>query len=265
MNKEQYLSSVFDVSDCCILITGASSGFGAHFANLFLSCGCEKIALIARRLENLQNLKSSLVSKFPAAKIYIQKFDVSDTKSIPILFDNIEENLGTRVTTLINNAGVSIPRTVLNFKEEDYDKLMNINLKACFFFSQEFGRRAKNEKGNRSVINISSLSSFRPIFGEAVYSITKGALNHLTRSIQKEWFRYGIRVNTICPGYFETEINEDFTASEEGKKTFERMYLKRTGQLDELSGSVLLLASKAGSYMYAEDITVDGGEHLAKL
>eukprot|EP00924_Labyrinthula_sp_SR-Ha-C_P013371 augustus_masked-scaffold_5-processed-gene-0.38-mRNA-1 protein AED:0.01 eAED:0.01 QI:0/-1/0/1/-1/1/1/0/266 len=263
--KRTSISSLFDLSNSCVLITGASSGFGEHFAKVYINSGCLKLALLARRVEKLTILKEELLKLNPKAQISVQKFDVLETDKIPDMFDSVEKELGQTVNILVNNAGMSVSKVALKISPANYDRVMGVNLKSCYFLSQEFCKRVKNEIGNRSIINIASILSEQVQFGQSVYAMTKSGLKHMSEALQLEWFKYGIRVNTICPGMFITEINGDYLTSSAGKKYIEQYNIKRCGTLDELSGALLLLSTSAGSFMWGTDITVDGGQRLSRL
>eukprot|EP00924_Labyrinthula_sp_SR-Ha-C_P011062 augustus_masked-scaffold_33-processed-gene-3.62-mRNA-1 protein AED:1.00 eAED:1.00 QI:0/0/0/0/1/1/3/0/437 len=266
-NSGEYLQTVFDLSSKTILITGASSGIGAHFAETVLKSGCTRVVLAARRLERLEDMKVHFATRFLKAKICVCKCDVSDRDQIVALFDKVEQELGSTINVVINNAGVMVRGDVFSLQEEDFDKMLSVNLKSVYYFSTEAAARFKNsdETQDLSIINISSAICHVPHFGNPYYASTKAAINHATRALQQELVHFAgkerrIRVNAISPGVFVTEINEDNVAKVGIEKYNDIMFSKRVGKLEELDGPMLLLASDAGGYILGANIIVDGVE-----
>ncbi|MEO1405874.1 MAG: SDR family oxidoreductase [Pseudomonadota bacterium] len=252
---------LFDLSGRRALVTGASSGLGANFAKVLASAGAEVI-LAARRVDRLEALADSIAqaggSAFPVP------MDVTDEGSILAAFDAIDAR-GGPATILVNNSGLSRESWLTDMTEADWDTVIGTNLKGAWRVAQETAKRMIAAETGGSVINISSITAFRPAHMLGAYAPSKAAIQHLTHVMALEWARAGIRVNAIAPGYFSTEINNEFLASEPGEKMRKRVPMRRFGELEELSGPLLLLASDAGSYMTGSTLVVDGGHLQSSL
>jgi NAD(P)-dependent dehydrogenase (short-subunit alcohol dehydrogenase family) len=253
------LPAAFSLQGKCALVTGASSGFGWHFAQVLAAAGA-KVAVTARRLERLRELASKLQAAGGQAAAFA--LDVTDPASVRRGLEAAEAALGP-VDILINNAGVPSGAYFLKTSEDDWRSVMDVNLDGVFRVGQEAARRMVANKSGGSIINIASIAAFASLRTLAPYSASKAAVVSLTRSMALELSRERIRVNALAPGYFATEFNEDFLASEPGKRLLAKVPLARAGALNELDGPLLLLASDAGSFMTGSVITVDGGHLLA--
>jgi NAD(P)-dependent dehydrogenase (short-subunit alcohol dehydrogenase family) len=251
-------SQRFSVRDKAVLITGASSGFGAHFARVLASEGA-KVGLAARRTEVMEAIAAEIREAGGTATTV--KLDVADSASIKHAVQTIADAFG-RIDVLVNNSGVSISKPLLEQTEADFDAVIDVNLKGAFLIATEVARRMKVDGKGGSIINIESILSFRQAGQIAPYAASKAGLTQLTKSMALELARYKIRVNGIAPGYFATDINKTFFDTEAGAAMIKRMPSRRLGQLQELEGPLLLLASDASSYMSGSTIVVDGG-HLS--
>jgi NAD(P)-dependent dehydrogenase (short-subunit alcohol dehydrogenase family) len=175
-------------------------------------------------------------------------------------FDKILST-GAAADIIVNNSGLSREDWLVKMDEDDWDLVMDTNLKGVWRVAKA-GADALMAAGKPgSIINIASITAFRPSHTIGAYATSKAAVRHLTHSMALEWARAGIRVNSIAPGYFETEINADYTKSEAGAAMIKRIPMRRLGYIEELAGPLLLLASDAGAYMTGSVIVVDGG-HL---
>jgi len=241
------------------LITGASSGIGAMLARQFAAAG-GRVALAARRVERLQVLADEL--KATGAAVTTVALDVTRTETIAAALGQIEAELGV-VDVLINNAGVAQPASFLKTSREALDSTMTTNFTAAWHLTAEVAKRLVAAKRGGSVINIASVLGLGVGPGYSAYSASKAALISLTRSLALEFVRYGIRVNALAPGWFVTEMNEDYFATDAGREYLKRIPPGRAGQLSELVGPALLLASDAGSYVNGVVLPVDGGHHVA--
>ncbi|WP_129643792.1 SDR family NAD(P)-dependent oxidoreductase [Peristeroidobacter agariperforans] len=251
-------SQRFSVRGKVVLITGASSGFGAHFARVLASEGA-KVGLAARRVDALESIAAQIREAGGVAAT--TKLDVADSASVRQAVQAIEQALG-RIDVLVNNSGVSIGKPLLEQTEEDFDAVLNVNLRGAFLVATEVARRMKAGGKGGSIINIESILSFRQAGQIAPYAASKAGLTQLTRSMALELARYKIRVNGIAPGYFATDINKEFFDTDGGLAMIKRMPSRRLGELEELEGPLLLLASDASSYMSGATVVVDGG-HLS--
>ena len=239
------------------LVTGASSGFGAHFSRVLAASGATVIAA-ARREDRLQALVKDIEGAGGRASALA--LDVSDHVSVNAAFDA----LGS-VDIVINNAGVSGASRAIDVSAEEWRWTFDVNTHGVFFVAQAAAKAmvARGEGG--SIINIASITGLRTAAGSTAYASSKAAVVHLTKCLALDWARYGIRVNAIAPGYFKTDINDAFLESDYGQGLIKRVPQRRTGEYHELNGALLLLASDASSYMTGSCITVDGGHVCSAL
>lgn len=244
-----------------VLITGASSGFGHHFAPALARQGA-KVVVAARRRDPLLALEEQIESN--GSKCLAVAMDVTNRDSVKAAFDQAEAAFG-RVDVIINNAGVGDSNQLFDVSEEEWDKVMDTNLKGAFNVSQEGARRMNMQGGGGSIINIASVLGLRVASHLTAYCASKAGLVQLTKAMALELARYKIRVNAICPGYFLTDINKDFMESDAGRKMIQRVPQRRLGDLNELLGPLFLLASDASTFMTGSIISVDGGHAVSTL
>jgi NAD(P)-dependent dehydrogenase (short-subunit alcohol dehydrogenase family) len=187
--------------------------------------------------------------------------DVSDAASVREAFGR----LGEAPDLVVNNAGVTDPRPALEIDAEEWRRVMATNLDGAFFVAQA-AAKAMIAAGKRgAIINIASILGLRVAGNVSSYTASKAALIQLTRALALEWARYGIRVNVLCPGYVETDLNRDFFATEAGQALIRRIPQRRLGRPDDLDGALLLLASDAGSYITGAVLAADGGHLVSSL
>jgi NAD(P)-dependent dehydrogenase (short-subunit alcohol dehydrogenase family) len=255
------MSKLFDLSEKVALVTGASSGLGAHFAHALGAAGAAVI-VAARRADRLASLQAELATG--GIKATAVDLDVQSGASIAAAFDAGEKTLGP-IDIVVNNAGISIQKRALDMPEEDWDAVIDTNLRGAWLVAQTAARRWVEAKRGGSIVNIASILGLRTIGQVAPYNASKAGLIHLTKALAMEWARYQIRVNAICPGYIETEMNSAFWKTPPGQKLIDRIPQRRIGQPGNLDGALLLLASQAGEFMTGSVITVDGGHTVSSL
>jgi len=243
-----------DLTGKVALVTGASQGLGRQFA-LTLARHGAKVGLAARQEAKIEDLRAEIEAAGGSACAV--SMDVMDTASIAAGVARVEQTLGP-VDVLVNNAGLAINKLFLDVMEEDYDTILDTNLKGCFFCAQAVAR-GMAERGSGSIINISSVLGSRPIGTLTTYCASKGGLNQLTAAMALELARSGVRVNAIAPGYIETPMNSEFFQSTPGQALVKSVPQRRLGQVEDLDGALLLLASDASGFMTGTVITVDGG------
>jgi 2-deoxy-D-gluconate 3-dehydrogenase len=188
--------------------------------------------------------------------------DVRDPASVEAAFDTVRRELGP-VDIVINSAGIATTSPALAVTEDDWQRVIDTNLNGAWRVAQCAARMMRDTGNGGSIINIASILGMRVLQQVPAYTAAKAGLIHLTQALALEWARHGIRVNAIAPGYFSTEINADFLESEAGRRLLSRVPMGRAGNLAELDGPLLLLASDAGAFMTGSVITVDGGHLLA--
>jgi NAD(P)-dependent dehydrogenase (short-subunit alcohol dehydrogenase family) len=252
---------VFEINDKHVLVTGGSSGFGRHFAQFLASSGA-KVTLAARRAEALTSAVAEIKSAGGKAQSVILDVTVSD--SIDRAMNEAEDGFGP-IQAVINNAGVTATKPALDQDERAWNSVMDTNLKGVWLIAQAVARRMVENKVQGSIVNIASILGLRVAGSVAPYAISKAGVIQMTKALALEWARYGIRVNALAPGYFATELNDDFFESEHGKALIKRVPQRRLGQLSELDGPLLLLVSNAGSFMTGSVVTVDGGHLVSGL
>jgi NAD(P)-dependent dehydrogenase (short-subunit alcohol dehydrogenase family) len=253
--------SLFSLQGKTALITGASSGFGRHFAEVLARAGA-RVGLVARRIEALETAANDVRAKGGTAAV--AKMDVTDVDSVKSGVEAIVRSLGP-IDVLINNSGVSVPKPLLELTGQDWDATVDVNLKGAFLVSTEVARRMRDDGRGGSIVNIESILAYRQTQHVAPYAASKAGLAQLTKSMALELARYRIRVNGIAPGYFVTDINRDFFATEAGAAMVKRMPLRRCGNVEDLDGPLLLLASDASRYMTGTTVVVDGGHLVSTL
>jgi len=249
------MTDLFDVSSKSILITGASSGLGRSFAKMLAGKGAT-VVVAARREEALNELATEIEAAGGSA--HVVRLDVTDLASVKKAVAEAENATGG-LDALINNSGTAQGAALLEATEQDWDRTIDTNLKGAWAVGVEVARHMVRRGQGGSIVNIASVLGLRQSAGLTDYAVSKAGVIQLTKQMALECARYGIRVNALAPGYFETEINRDFLGTEQGQKMLKRVPMLRSGAHDELAGPMLLLLSDASSYMSGAVISVDGG------
>jgi NAD(P)-dependent dehydrogenase (short-subunit alcohol dehydrogenase family) len=244
-----------------VLVTGASSGLGAHFARVLAARGC-RMVLAARRPEVLAVLKAEIEGAGGAAELVV--LNVADEKSVEAAFAVID-GLGVRVDVVVNNAGISDTKPALEISAADWDRVADTNLRGVFLVAQAAAKRMKVDGKGGAIVNVASILGHRVAGSVASYIASKAGVVRLSEALALEWARYGIRVNALCPGYIETDLNRDFFDSEVGKALVKRIPQRRLGKAEDLDGALLLLVSDAGRYITGSSLVVDGGHLVSSL
>jgi len=249
-------NDMFDLTGEVALVTGSSSGLGLRFAGVLAANGA-KVALVARRVERLESLKKTIEAA--GGRAIAIEADVLDRKAMIRAYDTAEKAFGT-VTILVNNAGIAHTDRALELSEETWRSVLATNLDAVFFWSQEGGKRMIAANKHGAIVNIASVLAFGASKGVAAYAVAKAGVVQITKALALELAFKGVRVNAIAPGWFVTEINDEFLASEKGQEIKRAIPMGRFGQAGDLDGALLLLASKAGAFMTGATLVVDGGQ-----
>ena len=249
-------ANMFDLDGRVALVTGAGSGLGRHFAETLAEAGAN-VVLAARRREKLEETAQSIADKGGNATCI--DLDVTDSVSVRDCFAEAESTVGT-VDILVNNAGIAREKFLVDISEEEWDAVIDTNLKGVFLVAQKAAQSMIKAGQPGSIINIASILGLRVSKILGSYIAAKSAVVQLTKSMALEWAQHGIRVNAIAPGYFVTEMNREQFEQGAGEILKKRIPMGRTGELEELSGPILLLASDAGSFITGSTIEVDGGQ-----
>jgi NAD(P)-dependent dehydrogenase (short-subunit alcohol dehydrogenase family) len=253
------MNDLFTLRGKTALITGASSGLGQYFATVLAQAGA-RVVIGARRADKLAETAEQV--RRAGGDVCEVALDVLDADSIKAAFATAEAQFGV-VDVLVNNAGVSRDTFLLDLAEPDWDTILDTNLKGVWLSSREAVRRMQAAGISGSIINIASILSFGTTRALGAYMASKAGVVQLTRAMALEWAEFDIRCNVIAPGFFPTEMTDGYFDTPQGRLALSGNPMKRTGELAELSGPLLLLASDASSYMNGTVIAVDGG-HLCR-
>lgn len=254
---------LFSLKDKHIVITGASSGFGHHFAGVLSQAGAN-VALGARRADKVK-ARVDEINGAGGSALGVQ-LDVKDRNSVEKFLAVAEENFGP-IDVLINNAGVEAgAKTYMMIDEDEWDHVMDTNLKAVWRLSKMYTERViANEQSGGNIVNIASISSYRTIKGQFPYAVSKAALVKATEVMALEGAKFGVRVNALAPGYFLTDVSRTLLEGDRSESFRKGIPMRRYGEFDDLDGPLLLLASDASRYMTGSVVVVDGGHICAEL
>lgn len=245
-----------------VLVTGASSGFGAHFARLASRAGA-RVALGARRKERVEALAEEL--RGSGGEAVAVTMDVTNEASVIAGYDAAQAALGT-IDTVIANAGVSSPGRSIEIGSEELSGILDTNILGVFLTAREGAKRliasGSREIGKGRILLIGSFGAEVQIKGEVMYCASKAAVASLGRNLAGEWLRSGINVNVIQPGFVLTEMAGEWFASEAGKAQIAGFPRKRLQPIESLDQMVLHLCSDASSAMTGSVITIDDGQSL---
>ncbi len=251
-------ADIFSLKGRVALITGASSGLGERFAEVAAANGAS-VMLTARREEKLKEIAARIEKAGGKAGYFAA--DATDNAGMACAFDAAEKKFGT-VDLFVANAGMARLGKVLEMPEDEYRKLMALDMDAVFFNSREAVKRmiAANRPG--AIVTTASIAAFIVERNIVAYNMAKAAVVQFTKGFALEVARKGIRVNAIAPGYVVTDINRDFLLSPKGQEGKAKLPLARYGEADDLDGTFLLLGSNASRWMTGSTIVIDGGHIL---
>jgi NAD(P)-dependent dehydrogenase (short-subunit alcohol dehydrogenase family) len=245
-----------DIAGRIAWVTGASSGLGERFSRVLAEAGAV-VALSARRVERLEILAAEISAA--GGQALVVPMDATRVAEIRAAAERIEADLGA-IEILVNNAGISRQARLEAVTEDDYDAVLDTNLKGPFFVAQAAARQMlRHQRGGR-IVNIGSVASFRTIGQQAPYAMAKAGIAMMTQCMAREWGRHGINTNAICPGYIRTEIGGEFWDTEAGAKLVASLPRRRLGEPRDLDALLLLLCGgEAARFINGAAMVADDG------
>jgi NAD(P)-dependent dehydrogenase (short-subunit alcohol dehydrogenase family) len=252
-----YLESLFDLSGKSAVVIGGSGVLGGSVAEAIGKAGAN-VAIVYNRGKDAAELRAKSINALGVKGISVHA-DASLKTDLERARDEIVSAFG-QVDILVNAPGVNSTTPILEIQEDEWQKILNTNLKSIFLSCQVFGKLMIDKKTKGSIINFSSVSSEIPLSKVFTYSISKAGVNNLTRFLAREWAQFGIRVNALMPGFFPAEQNRKILTEERRNSIFRHTPMGRYGEAEELSGAAVWLASNnASSFVTGAIIPVDGG------
>ena len=261
MHTADFLQKTFALPGRVALVTGGSGGLGAHFAHTLARAGC-KVIIAARRRKKLDAVAASIQAD--GGEVAAVELDVTQPDSVAAAMQQSIRAFG-RLDILINNAGVAASRDFLAMEEREWQYVLDTNLSAVWRVGQAAAKQMTAQENGGVIVNIASILGRTPQRKQANYGAAKAGVIHLTKIMALELAAHKIRVNALAPGYFATDMNREFLNSDRGRKYITGLLPRRAGQLNELDGALLLLASDAGGYINGSVLTVDGGAQAGGL
>ncbi|HET6969494.1 MAG TPA: SDR family NAD(P)-dependent oxidoreductase [Phenylobacterium sp.] len=253
--------TTFDLSGRVALVTSASSGLGRHLARSLAAAGA-KVVAGARRLDRIE----ALANEVGAAGGSLQPLvlDVEQETSIQAAYDAAERVFGT-VDTVIANAGLNAEGAAVSLESEALAQLLRVNVQGVYLTAREAARRliASGQPERGRIVLVGSVGTFKPLPGLTAYSLSKAAVGMMGKGFAREWARHGICVNTICPGWIATELNEEFLAGEAGQKLIRTFPRRRAMQPGDLDATALFLCSDAAAAVSGAVISIDEAQAQA--
>ena len=246
--------NLFDLEGKVAIVTGASRGLGKAIAIGLAEAGADIVGIGP---SSMGETKAEIEKK--GKKFLEIREDLSNTNNIENIIEKILKEFN-RIDILVNNAGTIRREDAINYREEDWDYILNLNLKTVFFLSQKVAKQFINQNTGGKIINIASMLSFQGGIRVPAYTASKSGVMGITKALANEWAKYNINVNAIAPGYMETDntkqIREDEKRNEE---ILSRIPAERWGQPEDLVGTAIFLSSNASNYINGHTIAVDGG------
>lgn len=256
------IEKLFSLQGKIALVTGAGTGMGRRFAATLADAGATVICA-ARDKARIESVAAGIVKA--GGKAHGLDVDIGSTDSVEKLFDRAEKIAGGRVNVLVNSAAQIDFGLFPGVTDESWNNLLNVNFTGTMRTCRTFCRRLAAAGEGGAIVNVTSVTGEQVMAGIPIYGSIKAGLNHLTKSIARDTFGQGIRCNAIAPGYFQTEMVGPYFETEAGKADIARLPLKRVGDVKELDGALLLLASDAGSYINGHVLSVDAGQVIQLL
>ena len=255
MTPADYFSSLFSLQGKVAVVIGGTGELCGAMAEGLAAAGAETV--LAGRSEEKARTRIKKIET-NGGRAYFESVDICSKTSIQTLLEHVLAKSG-QVDILVNGAGMNAATPILEIEEEEFDRILNTNLKGVLLASQIFGQYFVHRSKGGSIINIGSMSGLVPLSRVFTYSATKAAVHNLSKNLAREWAECGIRVNTIVPGFFPAEQNKKVLTPDRVAAIMSHTPAKRFGKAEELIGATVLLASDASSFMNGSEIVVDGG------
>ncbi len=247
--------ALFDLTGKVALVTGTSRGLGQYFARALARAGAD-IAMTSRQRESCAPFQKEIEAL--GRRTFATDLDVRDHAGIQRAVSEIESHFG-KIDILVNNAGCNVRKPALDVTWDDWNLVLDTNLRGTFFVAQAVAR-GMIARGCGRIINIGSVTCVAGYAGLAPYGASRGGVKQLTMSLADDWGKHGVTVNCLAPGWFRTEQNKVLYENEEWVKYLcDRIPLKRPGRPDDLDGAVVFLASESSRYVTGQTLLVDGG------
>ena len=250
------MNNLFNLKGKLALITGSGRGIGKSLSLALAKAGCD-IILTSRSKKELERVKSEILFLDRECHSFI--LDIQNVEEIKNFFSKLQK-LNLYPDILVNNAGTEEVRSSVDVDEELWNKILDTNLRGAFFISQCFAKQLKVKRKHGSIINLGSLSSSIGIPTAVAYTSSKAGILGMTKALSAEWASLNIRVNAIAPGYFRTDLTEIFYKDPNWQESMlNKIPMKRFGNMEDLDGVIIFLASNASSYITGQIFYVDGG------
>lgn len=247
-------SDLFNLSGKVAIVTGASRGLGKAMSIALAEAGANIVGVGQSSMEATKSEVENYGKKFVEIKADLTKLDKVDE-----IVETTLKEFG-RVDILINNAGTIRREDAIEYKQQDWDDILNLNLKTVFFLSQRVAKEFMNQKHGGKIINIASMLSFQGGIRVPAYTASKSGVMGITKALANEWAKYNINVNAIAPGYMATDNTKAIREDEKrNQEILSRIPAGRWGKPEDLAGAVVFLASKASDYIDGHTLAVDGG------
>ena len=261
-NSGGFLSSLFSLHDKVAVVIGGTGELCGAMAEGMAAAGAEVV--IAGRSETKAGARIRTIEE-AGGRAWFHAAEATSTPAMESLLDAVLQRCG-RVDIVVNGAGVNSATPFFDITEEEFDRIVSVNLKGVFFGCQVFGRYLVEAGQGGAIINIGSMSGLVPLSRVFTYSATKSAVHNLSLNLAREWAPSRVRVNVLVPGFFPAEQNRKILQPERIAKIMAHTPMERFGEARELIGATLLLASdRAGSFITGTELVVDGGFHSMAL